>query len=271
MSAFVSIDQILKGKDVVCDFTEINQSTDTFMRAKIINKSRESCASNLTVEQPPFCKILKKEQKKTLPSYTAIIAEAILSSKEQKLPLCALYEYIREHYPGIMKKGQGWRNCVRHNLSLSDCFMKAGKARNGRGNNWGIHPEYKDNFLNGDYRKRHLSKSKNRRKLDAKRLENNIYTRVSQEFLTNKKVDLNFSIENILSNKRKRPEISDMRFHSSVSLQHSIAIAQNLKFEPIYYTGDCKSKTLLWHCSKEIASEKFIREVTGISFSSATP
>ena len=97
-----------------------------------------------------------KNDKQT-PSYTAIIAQAILSSTDQKLPLGCIYEYISEHFPEFLKKGQGWRNCVRHNLSLSECFVKAGRARNGRGNYWGIHPRYIKNFSKGDFRKRRAS------------------------------------------------------------------------------------------------------------------
>ena len=94
---------------------------------------------------------------KTTPSYTAIIAQAILSSPDKKLPLGCIYDYIAEHFPEFLKKGQGWRNCVRHNLSLSECFIKAGRARNGRGNYWGIHPRYIKNFTKGDFRKRRAS------------------------------------------------------------------------------------------------------------------
>ena len=94
---------------------------------------------------------------KQTPSYTAIIAQAILSSTDKKLPLGCIYEYISEHFPEFLKKGQGWRNCVRHNLSLSECFIKAGRARNGRGNYWGIHPRYIKNFSKGDFRKRRAS------------------------------------------------------------------------------------------------------------------
>lgn len=94
---------------------------------------------------------------KTTPSYTAIIAQAILSSTDKKLPLGCIYDYIAKNFPEFLKKGQGWRNCVRHNLSLSECFIKAGRARNGRGNYWGIHPRYIKNFSKGDFRKRRAS------------------------------------------------------------------------------------------------------------------
>ena len=94
---------------------------------------------------------------KSAPSYTSIIAQAILSSKEKKLSLGNIYDYIVQKFPEFQMKGQGWRNCVRHNLSLSECFIKAGRAQNGRGNYWCIHPTYFKNFSKGDYRKRRVN------------------------------------------------------------------------------------------------------------------
>ena len=118
-----------------------------------ILRSREELEATYRRQKKTFLKGLKEEDK--LPrSYTAIIAQAILSSKEKKLPLGCIYDYIIEKFPQFLKKGQGWKNCVRHNLSLSECFVKVGRARNVRGNYWGIHPRYLKNFSRGDYRKR---------------------------------------------------------------------------------------------------------------------
>ncbi|XP_004209669.1 forkhead box protein I3 [Hydra vulgaris] len=100
-----------------------------------------------------------KNDEKYPKSYTAIIAQAILSSKEKKLPLGCIYEYIIENFPQFLSKGKGWKNCVRHNLSLSECFIKVGRARNVRGNYWGIHPKYLKNFSKGDYRKKRFNHS----------------------------------------------------------------------------------------------------------------
>ena len=81
-----------------------------------------------------------KDEEKPTQSYVAIIAMAILESKYKKLVLSDIYKYILEKYPYFKDKGQGWRNSVRHNLSLNQCFAKAGRAENGKGNYWTIHP-----------------------------------------------------------------------------------------------------------------------------------
>lgn len=43
---------------------------------------------------------------------------------------------------------------IRHNLSLNECFVKVGRAENGKGNYWAVHPACIDDFSKGDYRRR---------------------------------------------------------------------------------------------------------------------
>ncbi|XP_058495098.1 forkhead box Q2 [Solea solea] len=84
-------------------------------------------------------------------SYITLISEAILASRLKKLLLCDIYQWIMDHYPYFKSKDKNWRNSVRHNLSLNDCFIKAGRSDDGRGHFWAIHPSNYQNFSNGDY------------------------------------------------------------------------------------------------------------------------
>lgn len=171
-STFFSIDQILGKREAeICDedVFEKDSDVDSYDGEKIdifntnIDDDEEMSDQELENDDNNVDKTDKDSDDKDLkndkqtPSYTAIIAQAILSSSDKKLPLGCIYDYIAEHFPEFLKKGQGWRNCVRHNLSLSECFIKAGRARNGRGNYWGIHPRYVKNFSKGDFRKRRAS------------------------------------------------------------------------------------------------------------------
>ncbi|KAK9506384.1 hypothetical protein O3M35_008335 [Rhynocoris fuscipes] len=79
---------------------------------------------------------------------------AILSSPEYKLVLSDIYQYILDHYPYFRTRGPGWRNSIRHNLSLNDCFVKAGRSANGKGHYWAIHPANVEDFKKGDFRRR---------------------------------------------------------------------------------------------------------------------
>jgi len=87
-------------------------------------------------------------------SYIGIIAMAILGSKERKLVLSDIYQWILDNYPYFRRRGPGWRNSIRHNLSLNDCFIKAGRSANGKGHYWAIHPANVDDFERGDFRRR---------------------------------------------------------------------------------------------------------------------
>ena len=87
-------------------------------------------------------------------SYIGLIAMAILSSKELKLVLADIYQYILDNFPYFRHRGPGWRNSIRHTLSLNDCFVKAGRAANGKGHFWAIHPACIDDFKRGDFRRR---------------------------------------------------------------------------------------------------------------------
>ncbi|XP_061593012.1 forkhead box Q2 [Cololabis saira] len=84
-------------------------------------------------------------------SYIALISKAILESEEKKLLLCDIYQWIMDHYPYFKIKDKNWRNSVRHNLSLNDCFIKAGRSDNGKGHFWAIHPANYQDFSKGDY------------------------------------------------------------------------------------------------------------------------
>ena len=54
-----------------------------------------------------------------------MIAKAIIDSREKKLKLCHIYDYIRHKFPYYKHlKSKGWQNSIRHNLSLNECFIK---------------------------------------------------------------------------------------------------------------------------------------------------
>ncbi|KAK2151118.1 hypothetical protein LSH36_375g04026 [Paralvinella palmiformis] len=88
-------------------------------------------------------------------SYIALISMGILESAEKKLVLSDIYQYIMDHFRYYRNQERAWRNSIRHNLSLNECFIKAGRAENGKGNYWSIHPACLEDFTRGDYRRRH--------------------------------------------------------------------------------------------------------------------
>lgn len=87
-------------------------------------------------------------------SYIALISMAILSVPGKKMLLSDIYQYIMDNFPFYNNKDKAWRNSVRHNLSLNECFVKSGRADNGKGHYWAIHPACIEDFSKGDYRRR---------------------------------------------------------------------------------------------------------------------
>ena len=88
-------------------------------------------------------------------SYISLIANAILASKDKRLVLSDIYQFVLDTQPYFRNKaGQGWRNSIRHNLSLNECFIKAGRSPNGKGHFWAINPANFDDFSKGDFRRR---------------------------------------------------------------------------------------------------------------------
>ncbi|KAI9300729.1 fork head domain-containing protein, partial [Cunninghamella echinulata] len=70
-----------------------------------------------------------------------MIAQAILTSKEQKMTLRDIYNWVQEKYPHLYETNEiGWQNTIRHNLSLNRCFYKLPKSSSskGKGSYWTI-------------------------------------------------------------------------------------------------------------------------------------
>lgn len=61
-------------------------------------------------------------------SFSSLIFLAIEDAQEKALPVKEIYSWIVHHYPYFKTAPTGWKNSVRHNLSLNKCFQKVEKA-----------------------------------------------------------------------------------------------------------------------------------------------
>jgi hypothetical protein len=87
-------------------------------------------------------------------SYISLLAKAILGSAEQRMVLGDIYDHFLDIYPFFRNTKCSWRNSIRHNLSVNECFVKDGRAKNGKGFFWAIHSACIGDFTKGDYDRR---------------------------------------------------------------------------------------------------------------------
>ncbi|KAG6928156.1 forkhead box Q1 [Chelydra serpentina] len=90
-------------------------------------------------------------------SYIALIAMAIRDSAGGRLTLAEINDYLMGRFPFFRGAYTGWRNSVRHNLSLNDCFVKVLRdpARPwGKDNYWMLNPSSEYTFADGVFRRR---------------------------------------------------------------------------------------------------------------------
>ncbi|KFP78832.1 Forkhead box protein M1 [Apaloderma vittatum] len=74
-------------------------------------------------------------------SYMAMIQFAINSTEKKRMTLKDIYTWIEDHFPYFKHVAKpGWKNSIRHNLSLHDMFVRETSA-NGKISFWTIHPD----------------------------------------------------------------------------------------------------------------------------------
>ncbi|XP_045927711.1 forkhead box protein M1 isoform X2 [Micropterus dolomieu] len=74
-------------------------------------------------------------------SYMAMIQFAINSRKNRRMTLKEIYMWIEDHFPYFREVAKpGWKNSIRHNLSLHDMFIRE-TSPDGKISSWTIRPE----------------------------------------------------------------------------------------------------------------------------------
>ncbi|XP_061540028.1 forkhead box protein Q1b [Phycodurus eques] len=132
-------------------------------------------------------------------SYIALIAMAIRESGSGRLTLAEINDYLMTKFPFFRGTYTGWRNSVRHNLSLNDCFLKVLRDPSrpwGKDNYWMLNPHSEYTFADGVFRRR--------RKRIAKRSPKDQEVEDSPEERAGAKFSSSFAIDSILGKPFKR-------------------------------------------------------------------
>eukprot|EP00063_Salmo_salar_P034097 XP_014008932.1 PREDICTED: forkhead box protein J2-like [Salmo salar] len=87
-------------------------------------------------------------------SYATLIAMAIGAAPGRKLSLNDIYMWISDMFPYYSRSGRGWKNSIRHNLSLNKCFRKVPRPQSdpGKGSYWMMDGPSEPNPLRGTKR-----------------------------------------------------------------------------------------------------------------------
>ncbi|EPS43428.1 hypothetical protein H072_2579 [Dactylellina haptotyla CBS 200.50] len=102
-----------------------------------------------TIPDPSELPIPEDDGTKPHYSYANLIGMALIRAPGQKLTLAHIYKWISTHFSFYKSADSGWQNSIRHNLSLSQKFVKVERPKDdpGKGNYWTIAEGYEYEFI----------------------------------------------------------------------------------------------------------------------------
>ncbi|KAJ2736422.1 hypothetical protein IW152_000783 [Coemansia sp. BCRC 34962] len=83
-------------------------------------------------------------------SYATLITYALLHHPRKQMTLNEIYNWVMANYPYFKTAGSGWKNSIRHNLSLNKTFVRIPRPANepGKGAYWTVDLAVLDSTMN---------------------------------------------------------------------------------------------------------------------------
>ncbi|XP_062858604.1 forkhead box protein Q1b [Trichomycterus rosablanca] len=172
-------------------------------------------------------------------SYIALIAMAIRDSPTGRLTLAEINDYLMKKFPFFRGSYTGWRNSVRHNLSLNDCFLKVLRDPSrpwGKDNYWMLNPHSEYTFADGVFRRRR----KRIGNKDLKDFDTREDTRIPQQEMTKTRSTFSssFAIDSILSKPFRQPDdVKERVLPPSASNLMPLIMGYPLSTVPLLHVG----------------------------------
>ena len=142
---------------------DIDEASLQNLHGNIDDDNEEASSTTTNLSESSECQKSQKKptvgvrrQEKPPYSYIALIVMAIQASPNKRCTLSEIYQFLQQRFPFFRGSYQGWKNSVRHNLSLNECFIKLpkGLGRPGKGHYWTIDPSAEFMFEEGSFRRR---------------------------------------------------------------------------------------------------------------------